>query len=79
MPDVVLLDIDMPLMNGFEALPLLHERHPETAVIVLSTTWSAEIEREALALGATACLEKPRNVFDLPDVLRGALGEPEPV
>ncbi len=72
-PDVVLLDVDMPLMNGFEALPRLREQSPETTIVVLSTAWTPELERRALDLGAVAYLEKPRNVLDLPDVLRTAL------
>jgi len=72
-PDVVLLDVDMPLMNGFEALPRLREQSPGTTVIVLSTAWTPELERRALDLGAVAYLEKPRNVLDLPDALRNAL------
>jgi DNA-binding NarL/FixJ family response regulator len=73
-PDVVLLDVDMPLMNGFEALPRLRETAPETRVVVLSTAYTPELERRALDLGAVAYLEKPRNVFDLPQKLRAALG-----
>jgi DNA-binding NarL/FixJ family response regulator len=74
LPDVVLLDVDMPLMTGFEALPRLREVAPETRVIVLSTAWTPELERQALELGAVAYLEKPRNVLDLPRALRAALG-----
>jgi DNA-binding NarL/FixJ family response regulator len=72
-PDVVLLDVDMPLMNGFETLPRLRETSPETTVVILSTAWTPELEQRALELGATAYLEKPRNVLDLPQALRSAL------
>jgi DNA-binding NarL/FixJ family response regulator len=72
-PDVVLLDMDMPLMNGFETLPHLRATSPETTVVVLSTAWTPELEQRALELGAVAYLEKPRNVLDLPQALRAAL------
>lgn len=72
-PDVVLLDVDMPLMNGFETLPRLRETSPETTVVILSTAWTPELEQRALELGAVAYLEKPRNVLDLPQALRAAL------
>ncbi|HVW19213.1 MAG TPA: response regulator [Solirubrobacteraceae bacterium] len=73
-PDVVLLDLDMPLMDGFEALPRLREQAPSARIVVLTSSWSAERERRAMDLGATAFLEKPRNVLELPDALRAALG-----
>jgi two-component system chemotaxis response regulator CheB len=60
-PDVVILDIEMPEMDGLTALPLLLERRPGLVVIVSSTLSrrGAEISLRALALGAAECLAKP--------------------
>jgi len=53
-PDIVLLDIEMPVMDGLEALPLLLHERPELRVLMVSTLTrrNAEISFKALALGA---------------------------
>lgn len=60
-PDVVILDIEMPEMDGLTALPLILERKPGTAVIVASTLSrrGAEVSLKALTLGASDYLTKP--------------------
>jgi two-component system, chemotaxis family, protein-glutamate methylesterase/glutaminase len=60
-PDLVLLDIDMPRMNGLEALSALRRRDLRVPVIMCSTlTWrGARITLEALARGATDYVPKP--------------------
>jgi len=72
-PDLVLLDVKMPGMGGLEALPELRVRVPEAKVVVLSTASPIEHEQRSLELGATAYVQKPRDVFRLPDALRSAL------
>ncbi len=53
-PDIITLDYEMPDMNGLETLKILHERHPEIGVIMLSamTTESASITMKAINAGA---------------------------
>lgn len=60
-PDVVVLDVDMPDMDGISALPLLLEKRPDLAVIMASTLTrrNAEITLKALALGALDYVQKP--------------------
>lgn len=72
-PDLVLLDVKMPVMGGIEALPRIRERAPEADVIVLSTAWAERVENDSLRLGAKAFVEKPRDIHDLPVALREAL------
>lgn len=59
--DVVLLDIQMPVMDGMEALPKLLEQKDDLQVIVVSTLThrGAKITFEALEKGAAECLCKP--------------------
>lgn len=59
--DVVLLDIEMPVMDGITALPLLLQAAPGVRVIVASTLSqrNAEISLQALAKGATDYIPKP--------------------
>ncbi len=60
-PDVVLLDIEMPDMDGIEALPLLLEKKRDLVVIMASSLSrrNAEISLRALALGAADYIPKP--------------------
>ncbi|MGA7886916.1 MAG: chemotaxis response regulator protein-glutamate methylesterase [Acidobacteriaceae bacterium] len=60
-PDLVLLDIDMPRMNGLEALSALRRRDFRVPIIMCSTlTWrGARVTLEALARGATDYVPKP--------------------
>ena len=60
-PDVVLLDIDMPDLDGLEALPLLLEKKRDLVVIMSSTLTrrNAEVSLKALALGAADYIPKP--------------------
>ena len=76
-PDVILLDVAMPGGDGFAALPRFREAVPEAKVVMLSTAWSERDEHRAIAAGADAYVRKPRDVFDLPVLLRGALGDAE--
>ena len=71
-PDVILLDVDMPVMDGLEALPLLLKARPDVRVLMVSTLTkrNAEISFKALALGALDYVPKPetnREITILPD------------
>jgi two-component system, chemotaxis family, protein-glutamate methylesterase/glutaminase len=59
--DVVLLDIEMPEMNGLTVLPLILAQYPATRVIMASslTQSGAEVTMQALALGAADYIAKP--------------------
>lgn len=65
-PDVVILDLEMPMMDGMTALPLLLAAKPTLPIIVASTKTrdNAALALKCLALGAIDCLGKP-NVYDL--------------
>ena len=66
-PDVILLDIEMPVMDGLEALPLLLRARPEARVLMVSTLTkrNAEISFRALALGALDYVPKPDSNRDI--------------
>jgi CheY-like chemotaxis protein len=68
-PDVLLLDLNMPRLNGREALPRLRQLLDGTKIIVL-TTGRAEDERQrAIDAGADGFITKPESIFELPDEL----------
>ena len=74
-PDVVLLDVEMPELDGISALPLLLEKKRDLVVIMVSTVTrrNAEISLRALALGAADYVPKPetnRGVTTSPEFRR---------
>jgi len=74
-PDVVLLDVEMPDLDGIAALPLLLEKKRDLVVIMVSTVTrrNAEISLRALALGAADYVPKPetnRGVTTSPEFRR---------
>jgi two-component system, chemotaxis family, protein-glutamate methylesterase/glutaminase len=65
-PDVVLLDVEMPELDGIAALPLLLGKRRDLVVIMVSTLTrrSAELSLRALALGATDYVPKPETTYE---------------
>lgn len=57
-PDVVVLDVMMPVMDGLTALPLLRKLCPTTPVIVMTAADTPGLRLEALARGACAVIDK---------------------
>jgi signal transduction histidine kinase/ActR/RegA family two-component response regulator len=75
-PDVVLLDLAMPLLDGLEALPLIRAAAPGARVVVLSGFESATMRRRAHAAGAHVYLQKGINPFDVVDQVLRMVGSP---
>ena len=57
-PDVVILDLAMPVLDGLEAIPLIRANSPESSIVVLSGFARGRVDGDALALGASAYVEK---------------------
>ena len=69
-PDIVLLDIKMPGLDGLELLDRLGKQYPETKVVMLSGVDDPELAAEALRRGAKAFLSKGIDPVDVAPVLR---------
>jgi signal transduction histidine kinase len=57
-PDVAVVDLAMPIMDGLEAIPLMRESSPGTRVVVLSAFGAHQMGEKAAAAGADRYLEK---------------------
>ncbi len=64
--DIVLSDIFMPGMNGFDLLKQIRQRRPDVPVILVTGFGNIEMARQALKEGATDFITKPYNVNEIP-------------
>lgn len=71
-PEVMVLDLKMPGINGIALLHRVKEEHPDVEVIVLTGQGSKEDEQACLDMGAFAYLEKPVDVDLLARTMRDA-------
>jgi DNA-binding NarL/FixJ family response regulator len=80
-PDLVLLDLRMPGIDGLTCIRLLRERAPEVRIAVLSGLDSEAVAEEALAVGANAFISKRIDPEELPEALLAAYEGPvlEPI
>lgn len=69
-PDAVLLDLSMPGMDGLQAIPLIREASPGTAIVVFSALAADRISATALAQGAHRYVEKGAPLDDVRTVVR---------
>jgi DNA-binding NarL/FixJ family response regulator len=69
-PDVVLLDLAMPVMDGLSALPEIRVAVPDARIVIFTGFDPGARVDEALAKGADAYLEKGASVTSLVDLLR---------
>jgi DNA-binding NarL/FixJ family response regulator len=74
LPDLVLLDLNLPGLDGLSCLALLRERYPGVTVVVLSGTEDEEMVERALSGGAAAFVRKSIAPADLPILLQVLLG-----
>jgi DNA-binding NtrC family response regulator len=71
-PDVIVLDLRMPGMQGMEVLERVRQDHPQVQVIILTGHGGDQEEKEARRLGAFEYLQKPADTGDLVNTIRGA-------
>lgn len=64
-PDLLIVDISMPEMNGLETIHQIHKRMPQIEILVLTMHESEQMMREALAAGARGYLSKSEAARDL--------------
>jgi NarL family two-component system response regulator LiaR len=78
-PDVVLMDLKMPVMNGVQATRLIRERHPDVRVLVLTTYDADEWVFDAVRSGASGYLLKDAPREKLIEAIRDTAAGKTPV
>lgn len=64
-PDLVLLDLSMPVANGFETARLIRQEFPDVKILILSLGDQDNLLASALQAGANGCVDKSRISSDL--------------
>ena len=68
-PDIIVLDLYMPVRDGLSALPELRHTSPLSRVLIVSAHAGVEIFGKSRALGATACYEKLGFLRKIPEIV----------
>jgi len=68
--DIILMDINMPIMNGLEATQIICEKYPQVRVIIMSVQQESEYLKKAMLAGAKAYIMKPVDIDELVDTIK---------
>ena len=75
-PDLIVLDVSMPVMNGIEAARRIRQLSPGVKIVMFSMHDSPQIAQQAVEAGASACLLKSDAASDLQAIIAGLLRPP---
>jgi len=67
--DLIFLDLTMPIMDGYSALPLMKEVYPKIKIIVVSADIQEQAKEKVISLGAELHIQKPINTDKMKDIL----------
>lgn len=70
--DAIVLDLQMPDMNGIDVLKIIKQSHPEMQVILLTGQATLDAGIEAMKLGAMDFMEKPADIDTLTEKIKKA-------
>jgi DNA-binding NarL/FixJ family response regulator len=73
-PDLVLVDVHMPVMNGLEAVALITEEFPDMSVVFVTSDDSDQLKNECMALGSLAVLPKLTSQAELCTLMGELIG-----
>jgi NarL family two-component system response regulator LiaR len=73
-PDLILMDIVMPLMDGIQAAARIHEKHPSVKILLLAAIEDDEIRQMGLEAGACDYIYKGVSASELMQAIWAALG-----
>lgn len=68
-PDIILMDMKMPNMNGLEASQKILEQHSGLIIIMMTAYGEMEVVKKALDAGVKRCITKPFDIMNLRDMV----------
>ena len=68
-PDIAFLDLTMPIMDGYEALPKMLEINPKLKVVIVSADIQDKAKSKVIELGAQLHVQKPINIDKMKEIL----------
>lgn len=74
-PDIILMDMKMPNMNGLEASQKIIEQNPNLSIIMMTAYGEMEVVRAALESGVKKCITKPFDIIFLRDMVNALVEE----
>lgn len=77
-PAIVLMDLNLPVLNGFDAISVITEQRPTTKVIALSMHTLDDVRVHAMKAGASYYLSKDCGLKRLVNVIRTCFSEKDP-
>jgi DNA-binding NarL/FixJ family response regulator len=77
--DLVVMDVNMPGMDGLQAMQRIREQHPGTRVILMSMSFTAAIKARSLKAGADAFISKEGIHHELAQAIARLFPGPEPL
>ncbi|OCS90400.1 response regulator [Caryophanon latum] len=72
-PDVVTMDVTMPIMNGIDAVKTIMERNPDAKIVMITALGQQKLIKQALAYGAKDFVTKPFDPVHLKEVIDNVL------
>ena len=75
-PEVILMDLEMPVLGGMEATRRIKEQHPEIGVVIVTIHGSDDVREQAMSVGSDAFIEKEAPTEQLMAAIRevGTIG-----
>ncbi|MBA1433281.1 MAG: response regulator [Epsilonproteobacteria bacterium] len=67
--EIIFLDLTMPVMDGYEAIPKMLDINPDAKIIVVSADIQEKAKEKVLSLGAVMHVEKPINPIKMKEIL----------
>ncbi len=74
-PDIILMDVKMPNMNGLEASQIILERNGNIPIIMMTAYGEIEVVKKALDAGVKKCITKPFDILVLRDMVNHLIME----
>lgn len=74
-PDLIVLDLSMPVLNGLQAAPLLRRSLPDVPIILFTIYPSAAIQQNAQTAGVTTVISKDKAITSLVSEAEKLVGE----